>query len=332
MRQRVSQNNPDIQQETIHPQELFAQERQLAKEALAHIGLLTDPQLTPTACPFCGRSRHQASLLRRDPLVYCQCPGCDSLSLFPQPTLAMWQYYFLHSPLAQLRRSEVYQAQQEEWRTPLWEDWCDWMDARVRRYGQAGPHFACGVKYRGWLAFLGKHRGMPEAVQAPLLTPSSSIDQASDLPEGVFSLITALDALQRWPDPAEMLKALHQRLSPKGLLLLTCRLGTGFDVLALWDHSATIYPLDHLHLPSLQGLTGLLETLGFDVLEASTPGQLDVRLVQEQRAELSDQQRFLRYLMERGDALLMERFQTFLQENRLSSHLRLVARKKGASS
>jgi hypothetical protein len=74
----------------------------------------------------------------------------------------------------------------------------------------------------------------------------------------------------------------------------------------------------------------LLARAGFEVLEASTPGQLDVQMVERISSNKKDVllPRFLRYFFAQRDVHVKQKLQKFIQENRLSSYLRVVARKK----
>ena len=110
-------------------------------------------------------------------------------------------------------------------------------------------------------------------------------------------------------------------------MLLTCRSGSGFDVLTLAGESESIFPLDHICLPSPQGMTLLLEESGFQLLELTTPGLLDVQLVSRADNKIPLHQHFQRYVRQFCDEKVLERLQGFLQQNNLSSHLRVVARK-----
>lgn len=86
---------------------------------------------------------------------------------------------------------------------------------------------------------------------------------------------------------------------------------------------------EHLNLLSIEGIKILLEGAGFRLLELSTPGQLDVELVL--RATADDPTipvpRFVRYFMENRGIETHADFQSFLQKNRLSSHVRIAAQK-----
>ena len=76
-------------------------------------------------------------------------------------------------------------------------------------------------------------------------------------------IISLMDVLQRISNPQELLQNLLQNLRPGGLLIAVCRAGSGFDVLTLRENSESIFPLDHIYLPSPQGLKLLLEKSGF---------------------------------------------------------------------
>ena len=66
-----------------------------------------------------------------------------------------------------------------------------------------------------------------------------------------------------------------------------------------------------------------------EVLEASTPGQLDAQMIERVSGETEDVElpRFLRYFLAHRDIYAKCRLQQFLQENLLSSYLRVVARR-----
>jgi hypothetical protein len=86
---------------------------------------------------------------------------------------------------------------------------------------------------------------------------------------------------------------------------------------------------EHLNLLSVEGVSILLEAAGFEVVELSTPGQLDLELVtqaveQDPTIELPP---FIDYLIHQRGDLAHEEFQTYLQKHRLSSHVRVAARK-----
>jgi len=70
------------------------------------------------------------------------------------------------------------------------------------------------------------------------------------------------------------------------------------------------------------------------LLELSTPGQLDVELVQHalQADPSISVPGFVRYLLHERDALAHADFQAFLQKHRLSSHVRVAAKKPKAAA
>jgi len=178
-----------------------------------------------------------------------------------------------------------------------------------------------GPKISGWVEKLNDSNFISEYIVAEPLPPVHPNGYAKEA-----DVILLFDVIQRYTHPDVLLSSVYKALKPGGLLLLTCRSGVGFDILTLAGESESIFPLDHISLPSPQGIKILLDNSKFEILELTTPGLLDVQLVQNAGEKIPVNQRFQRYLMTR-DEHVKERFQGFLQQNNLSSHLRVVAKK-----
>ncbi len=136
------------------------------------------------------------------------------------------------------------------------------------------------------------------------------------------------ESLDRVDDPEGLLGKVAGRLQRGGLLFITGLVASGFDLAVLGLRSLYLYPPDRANCFSLEGLKRLLERHGFSLLEVSTPGVLDVQIVQEHRRldpalELSA---FEREILS-APAEAQAAFQSFLQEWGWSSFARIVARK-----
>jgi hypothetical protein len=111
-------------------------------------------------------------------------------------------------------------------------------------------------------------------------------------------------------------------------LRIGTRSASGFEIQLLWEE-ARVYPLEHINLVSVEGIRHLVEKAGFIIEELSTPGQLDLQIIERQlqsRQEFS-LWRFLSYILQHRGENTKNSFQKFLQENLLSSHLQILCKK-----
>jgi len=137
-----------------------------------------------------------------------------------------------------------------------------------------------------------------------------------------------LESLDRVDDPEALLRGVARRLERGGLLFVTALVASGFDMATLGVQNRYLYPPDRVNCFSLRGLEHLIRRAGFVPLEVSTPGVLDVGIV---RAHLKHEpliplSPFERQIVEASDET-REAFQTFLQQQGLSSFARIVARR-----
>lgn len=145
---------------------------------------------------------------------------------------------------------------------------------------------------------------------------------------GCAEAIVMLESLDRVDDPAGLLHGAFGQLVRGGLLFVTALVSSGFDLEVLGLKNQYLYPPDRTNCFSLRGLQRLLEKQGFKLLEVSTPGVLDVEIVQAhlQADPTLPLSRFEREIVE-ADAETQAEFQSFLQRRCLSSFARVVARK-----
>jgi hypothetical protein len=145
---------------------------------------------------------------------------------------------------------------------------------------------------------------------------------------GPMHAAVLLDAVDRVTDPSALLRAVANRLQPQGLLFVTAQVSSGFDISTLGGRDLYLYPPDRTNCFSLPALETLLAQTGFTCLEVSTPGVLDVEVVlahasHDPALPLAPFERQLIAAAPETRAA----FQAFLQENRMSSFARVVARK-----
>ena len=95
-----------------------------------------------------------------------------------------------------------------------------------------------------------------------------------------------------------------------------------FDLQVLWEKSVQIFPPHHLNFMSIEGFKRLFKRAGFEEIDISTPGQLDVDIVRNAFEQSgwegeNKQQRFIKALIKET---VSEDFQAFLRRNLMSSH------------
>lgn len=144
-----------------------------------------------------------------------------------------------------------------------------------------------------------------------------------------IDLLTCFEVYEHVYDPSRFLRALYDLLKPNGYLLLTTLCVDGFDISILGQHSKSIAPPHHLNFSSISGFHKIFMMAGFKELEIMTPGELDVDIVRNAINDNPSINQTMPDFVNRilSDETLSINFQKFLQNNQLSSHLWIYAKK-----
>ena len=146
--------------------------------------------------------------------------------------------------------------------------------------------------------------------------------------DGRFDLLAAFELFEHLHNPDQFLKKVYRLLKPGGRLFLTTLNGMGFDIQLLQEKSKSIFPPHHLNFFNPGSLKILLRKNKFVVEEIETPGQLDWNIVEgmilEEKAKVGD---FWQSLARSKDVEAKKALQDWIKAHRLSSHMRILAKK-----
>lgn len=328
----------DLRGEDIRPPNLFSKFRELSiEDARSYFG--DADSLVKVPCPACAQD-DPSPVFKNNGFLYNQCRQCRSVYVSPRPSAAALEDYYVHSRASKFR-VEHYTKQTGEARrrlvlraNALWLGrlFDEAASTDCRRYGDMGTNYPLVFSEIRSLELFHTMTSIdpnPD-LDSVLSEIDITIERGKAAGDEPFGAVSAFEQLEHEFSPGDLLRSVHERLAPGGMLFFTTKTISGFDLQILWDKAPYIYVPEHLNLLSIKGITHLLEETGFEVIELSTPGQLDVGLV---KATLKEDpsvrlQPFISYLINhRGDDA-HEDFQAFLQRHRLSSHLRVAAVKK----
>jgi hypothetical protein len=275
-------------------------------------------------CHICGGQR-LGFFATYSSIPYYRCETCQSVVSSLDPKLV--SEYLTYEPILELRKSDFYQDKLTAIREQVWEELIFWIQYRAARY--LGSHTNHRV-----IDFENRYRRLSEMIcqsglcseyslHSTVLTPQA--DKEGDLKD--VDLILYFDRLPREPYPLQALVNLRKMLSPDGLLFISTRLGSGFDILTLRENNESVYPFEYANLPSVKGLELLLQQADLQIVELLTPGTQDVRYVLDNKNKLDAQELFIDYLINHTNETALIELQAFLQKYGLSSHARIIAKR-----
>jgi SAM-dependent methyltransferase len=329
----------DIRPKALLDEFFVRLQRDAAKLAARRDGFVDVP------CPFCG-DHAAASAFEKEGFRYVECGDCRSLYASPRPSPAMLREYLETSEAVAFWSTHFYRETADARRAHMFRP-------RAVRIAELADQYeldrsaSCADIGAGYglflleLAAVGRFGALiavePDARLASVCRGHGFIvveRWIEDLAEGEVGvdLAVAFEVLEHVYDPLAFLSAAGRTVRPGGLLFFSTLASTGFDIQALWEHSRSVSPPQHLNFPSIAGAEGLMRRAGLEPVEITTPGQLDVEIV---RNRLVDNPglavpRVARTLamagVEARDAL-----QQVLRTHRLSSHVQCVARRPVAA-
>ena len=297
----------------------FSKELEIAKTAVKNIKQSKKP---PCDCIVCGNPSE--SFFKKWNVQYLRCPDCGTI--FVNIDRDSVEKYKKNKEMITLRKSERYQKDIFEKRKNSWDELHDWIFFRTFRY-LGKKEGLCGIdvgnRYYQLAELLKNSKMFSEYHLADSIIVEKKLEQLSD---ESADILMYLDMIQQSIDPLSDIKRLSSKIKVGGLLYMSIKIGTGFDILVLKEH-ARLYPYEHIFMPTIKSLEQLLNEAGFEILDESTPGQMDVGYVFSKKEYIDQSHLFIKNLMNAGDTRILNDFQFFLQKSGMSSYARIVARK-----
>jgi SAM-dependent methyltransferase len=291
-------------------------------------------------CVFCGAPGRHA--FDKHGFSYCSCGACGSLFVNPRPTAAALAEYTESSEAVAYWSSHFYKETAEARRAGIFRPRAELVTALAREHGLNGSVRFADVG-AGYGLFLEELRARAPRWTLTAIEPDRRLSLVcrtagfgtverwvEDIGEGELAMdfVSAFEVVEHVFDPVQFLSACRRLLRPGGMALVTTLAISGFDLQVLWDQSRSITPPQHLNFPSVASVTQLAARGGFEVMDLTTPGELDVDIVRNVLREKPEavQDRFAREIVS-ADEGTRHAFQQFLKANRLSSHLRCLLRR-----
>lgn len=333
-----------MKESDIRPGDLFKKYLELCSaDALTYFGSSEKKDLP---CPACESSYAQP-VFEKWGFGYVLCQSCGTLYQSPRPALEDFALFYQESPsalywattffpsVAEARRKHLFRPKVEEISQLCSSD--GFMPEVLADVG-AGH----GLFLEEWrkrfprtkLIAIEPHPDLAQVCRSQNIEVAECFVEEAVHLHGKIDLVVALEVIEHVHNPLEFCISLRKLLRDGGRVLLTGLTVDGFDIQVLWKESKSISPPHHINFMSLVGFERLLARSGFSNISTFTPGRLDVDIVRNllnEKPNSLDDQRFISHLLKQ-DEIVLETFQNFLREHRLSSHCWVWATKNKSGS
>ena len=320
-----------MKEEEIRPKELFNKYLEMSKKDAK---LFDKSEFEKTTCIACN-SKNTSLKFIKDGFQYDICNDCGTVFCNPRPSLKVLDEFYQKSKSAKYWFDEFLPKVEEARREKIFKKKAIQLFELVKEKNINVNKFCdVGAGSRIFIEELHKIRKdifyyaiEPGDVSSEIIKEKGitvlqkSVELADDWEEK-FDFVVSLEVLEHVNSPLNFVESLNKLLVDGGYCLVTSLGYEGFDILTLGEKSNSISPPHHLNFPSIEGFEKLFKSAGFAEVYISTPGVLDVDIVINSDIE----NEFIRVLKKRGDNII-ERFQTFLINNNLSSHVWILAKK-----
>lgn len=294
----------------------------------------------PISCVGCGGSQATQEF-EKNGFAYSSCPACGSLFQSPRPTLAAFEAFYRDSvssrywaevffpAVAEARRERIFKPRAERL-----SNLCVQKNVQVDKVIDVGAGY--GILLDEW-------RALHPTTSLVAIEPSAllanecrakGLDVVEDIAENVTGyqnyadLVVCFEVLEHVYDPLAFVRTLVNLVRPGGYVFISTLGVDGFDIQVLWEKSNSIFPPHHINFLSVAGFKYLFERAGLEDVAVTTPGVLDVNIVQnavKKDPSILESQRFIRNLLANDETAAS--FQQFLSANLLSSHTWVFGRK-----
>jgi hypothetical protein len=290
-------------------------------------------------CPACGKSG-KFSFIKNE-FIYEECESCFTLFVSPRPISQAFNKYYTQAPSVEFWASTFYKETEEARRELLWKPKAKLIYEKIEFWLQSNVGFTIVDIGGGYGIFSEEMRTLTN-ISPIIIEPGPTLAgicrkkgftviekfleavDASDLPKS-RKVFVSFELFEHLHSPEEFLIKLSNMMLPNDLFIFTTLSGTGADISVLWENSKSVSPPHHLNFFNPKSIPIILERLGFNTLEITTPGKLDMDIMSNSRDKITNRfwSRFFSMASEDEKKIM----QKALEMTCSSSHIMVVCKK-----
>ena len=324
----------DLQKQEIQPQPLLDRYLVLLQEDINKI--LPFKCLQDVPCPVTSEKKVLKSF-RKMGMQYNISKTLGNIYLSPRPSMDVLTTFYHDSSARRFWLTELWPQTKEVRLEKIIRPQLEWAQVFITQYFTEDELHMAEYLPNSWDYFISARKLFLESEYRlvmslfdPLIANGkiSNSELTNEVDCSSLDVAFLFEGIDRSIDPFLILQQVFKALKPGGLCFITSLLSSGFEVKVLGQESEIFVPPERMNLLSYEGIIALIEKVGgFELLEFSTPGVLDISNVIKKMSQTKDSTFFQYILQYRQDKELISSFQDFLQLNRLGTFGRLVLRK-----
>ena len=325
-----------MKEEEIRPEKLFDELLRLNKLDIAIY--FSESEYKRIDCPACGNTGIFA--FNKDDFEFDECKKCKTLYVSPRPDKESFNNYYTDSASSKFWATTFYKATQQNRREMLWKPKAKQILEKINKYSPSTKSILdIGGGYGVFMEEFLKLTSIDHLVIEPSKYLSSICrekklnvmekfleDINEDELNHVNKIFVSFELFEHLHEPKLFLETLYSLMDKDDLFIFTTLSGMGIDIQTLWEDSKAISPPMHLNFFNPKSIEILLSNIGFETLEVTTPGKLDIDIIKNNIDNIKD--RFWKNFIEYSNENEKDNMQEFISNSNLSSHMMIVCKKE----
>jgi hypothetical protein len=326
-----------VTEEEIRPEIVFNEYLRLT--AIDTETYFSDVKRLEIACPACGGKGEQWAL--KSGFSYKLCPDCLSIYVSPRPEMDAFNAYYTDSPSTQYWASTFYKVTEAARREKLWKPKAKMIKDRINLYEDNNPVQHIIDIGGGYGVFDEEIKNIMD-IDAIIIEPSVHLAKIcrekglsvvekfmedikpGELPHGRKCFVS-FELFEHLHNAKLFLETVFNNMEKDDLFIFTTLSSMGVDIQLLGEHAKALSPPHHLNFLNPKSVSSLLENNGFTVLEAITPGKLDIDILKKNQQYIKDP--FWKNVISYFNEDELNNLQEFIATTGLSSHMMITCKK-----